>query len=428
MDPVDYSGITVSLYSLAELDSTLLRINQTHPSIGVQITQETEFDHRLISPLRHTQSNADGSYEISGVSSGRYNLVFSCEQWGIVYRHNVSIGRRTEDRKQETVNLYPLQILTNPFYADYVFKKDHTYHIERDVHFNGHVTMEGGALIELGDGIKLILESSISKSGEGFTKFCGIIGDAGSSSYLWNSIELLSSGNEIRDIIICGSFTGLVLQGANNVVSNSIIRNSNQGCFLTGIGSRFSHTLIDNIADRALSLNLSEGQEQSSFQVDKSIIKSALIGIRTVGNAVRIVDNYFIDNGSAIFSNKNYHEIQYNNFDRNDRAVVCAGSDIPIKYNNFYDGNRRCISFAFEYYSSISNPLISQNNFYPKTGTVIYLYPGTTSCDVDARNNYWAGEDVPAQIWDHNDLDLIAHEVLYMPKLFTAVGTAGIRS
>ncbi len=42
----DFSGVTVSLYNLVELDTALVRINQDYPNIGVQISQETEFDHR----------------------------------------------------------------------------------------------------------------------------------------------------------------------------------------------------------------------------------------------------------------------------------------------------------------------------------------------------------------------------------------------
>ena len=49
------AGVTVSLYAPVELpvesrmpaaDTALVRINQEYPNIGVQISQETEFDQR----------------------------------------------------------------------------------------------------------------------------------------------------------------------------------------------------------------------------------------------------------------------------------------------------------------------------------------------------------------------------------------------
>ncbi|MDD4157192.1 MAG: hypothetical protein PHY08_11525, partial [Candidatus Cloacimonetes bacterium] len=53
----DHSGVTVALYNLAYLDTTLVRINQEYPHIGVIITQETEFDHRLQTPVKFTQTD-----------------------------------------------------------------------------------------------------------------------------------------------------------------------------------------------------------------------------------------------------------------------------------------------------------------------------------------------------------------------------------
>ncbi len=55
-DTTDYSGVTVSLYKPVELpaggrmpsaDTALVRINQQYANIGFQISQETEFDHRV---------------------------------------------------------------------------------------------------------------------------------------------------------------------------------------------------------------------------------------------------------------------------------------------------------------------------------------------------------------------------------------------
>lgn len=42
------AGVTVSLYKPVVLDTALVRINQQYPNIGVQISQETEFDNREI--------------------------------------------------------------------------------------------------------------------------------------------------------------------------------------------------------------------------------------------------------------------------------------------------------------------------------------------------------------------------------------------
>lgn len=68
----DHSGVTVSLYKPVELDTALVRINQQYPQIGVQISQETEFDHREHSPSYSTSTNA---LKIEDVTPGTYNVI-----------------------------------------------------------------------------------------------------------------------------------------------------------------------------------------------------------------------------------------------------------------------------------------------------------------------------------------------------------------
>lgn len=59
LDPVDHAGVTIALYQPAQLDTTLTRINNEYPTTGVLISQETEFDHRLATPLKTALSGAD---------------------------------------------------------------------------------------------------------------------------------------------------------------------------------------------------------------------------------------------------------------------------------------------------------------------------------------------------------------------------------
>lgn len=427
MDPVDFSGVLISVYQLVELDSTLVRINQNYPSIGVILSQETEFNPDISDPIAVTHAHGDGAFSIKGLAPGRYNLAFSKDQWGSVYRHDVLVGHNNDGDRLGSITLYPIHSLTNHSYTSFTFEKDHTYLIPNDVRFSGPITMEGGASIQLGYGVKMSLEQTLIKTGSGYVNISGMSGKHSIDTLLWNSVEILSSGNIIRDLLISDSNSGLLLLGAENLVTNTIFRRSNHATFLSGIGSKISRSLIIDISNKALVLNVTEGQPDIAYELESCVVMRSNVGIRTEGNSIRIVDNYFINNATAIVSNKNYHEIQYNNFEDNERAVVCAGSEITIKYNDFYEGNQNCISFAYEYYSAISSPVICQNNFYPQGGIVIYMFPLTTLDDVDARSNFWSGHDIDSLIWDNNDFESIHHKVLYMPKLTTPNTSAGIR-
>jgi len=69
-----HSGTTVALYALAELDTMVVRMNKEFHTVGIPISQATEFDHRLAKPLYQTQTKADGSYKVEGIEEGVYNL------------------------------------------------------------------------------------------------------------------------------------------------------------------------------------------------------------------------------------------------------------------------------------------------------------------------------------------------------------------
>ena len=60
-DPVDYSGITVALYEIPELDTTITRINTEYPQTGVQISTETSLTIGIIA-CKIYPNYGDGSF------------------------------------------------------------------------------------------------------------------------------------------------------------------------------------------------------------------------------------------------------------------------------------------------------------------------------------------------------------------------------
>jgi len=98
----DFSGITVSLYDLAYLDTTIVRINNQYPQIGVKITQHTEFDHRLQSTVKTTTTEADGSFELNKIPTGEYNVVAMKAGFGFKYLYEITIVEGDNDISEFT--------------------------------------------------------------------------------------------------------------------------------------------------------------------------------------------------------------------------------------------------------------------------------------------------------------------------------------
>ena len=98
----DHSGITVALYKLAELDTTILRYNREYPLarrlfggnvgfftrrlFGGPISQATEFacppgvwrNHRFAEVVAESKTNSDGSFKIENISEGLPCEIIEC--------------------------------------------------------------------------------------------------------------------------------------------------------------------------------------------------------------------------------------------------------------------------------------------------------------------------------------------------------------
>ncbi|MCP4413710.1 MAG: hypothetical protein GY808_14210, partial [Gammaproteobacteria bacterium] len=130
----DHSGVKVALYRPVVLDTALVRINQQYPNIGVQISQETEFDHREHSPLYSTNTNASGAWKIEDVTPGTYNVVAEKDSFGWQVEYEKQTGNAQFD-------LYKNILLTSMSNSTYTFESGRCYIISMDVYLQDMTTL-----------------------------------------------------------------------------------------------------------------------------------------------------------------------------------------------------------------------------------------------------------------------------------------------
>jgi hypothetical protein len=70
----DHSGVTVALYKLVEPDTAVARLQKEFPFVGIPISQQTEFDHRLLEAVYTTKTKADGSFHFLEEDKNTYKL------------------------------------------------------------------------------------------------------------------------------------------------------------------------------------------------------------------------------------------------------------------------------------------------------------------------------------------------------------------
>lgn len=436
----DSSGVTIGIYLLATPDSVLSRIYGEHSHIGVELKQENIFDHIDSVPLYRTLSNVDGKFSIANIKPGTYNLVAEKEGWGHRYICNIEVNSDSKhdvwlptfngshnmnDIEIEEIILYPVIEMSGIYSEEFIFQEDYIYIISQDVIFEAPVFVEGGAEIRVNYDVELRFLSKVLSSNSGlYTKFLKNK-NLDQDQRRWDGIKLYSPDNNINHWVVKDAKTGIHIFGDNTNIQNSMFKSNGISVQTMTTHTNISNCLFVDIDDRGFGLNQSAVSETIEHIFHKNIIFNTFCGLRTNGHAVSVMHNYFVDCAEGIVSSNGYHVIERNSFDRNDKGIICNGSHVDIKDNNFYN-NTNSISLETAYYVGRSNPRIKNNNFYQSSGYAIKLGAWSAKNNIDATLNYWHSNEIDKLIYDNHDLPALEYEVLYLPKLNRVIVGVGV--
>jgi hypothetical protein len=428
LDPTDNAGVRVSLFKTVELDTTLVRLNEEYPEIGVILDQELGFDPAASEPMFSTTTDAAGKFIFKEVPAGSYNLIASKDGWGTIYRYNINVVKNNTS-SDINITMYPLVVLGSYIDSPITFKQDHTYNALSDVTIVGSCSFLGKSRIKLAQNVQIsILGQITSDIDSDYTHFTPLDNGSRSGKYQkWNTIKILSDNQTLHNMVCWGAYTGISLLANDCTVSNSYFRVSDNGIYAGATRTNILNCLFESIASRATLYDQSAGSGTINHTLENNIVYKCLDGLRTQGQAIRIKNNYFISNGTGIFSfGVFYHIIENNNFDQNENAIICTGTRIPIRFNNFF-ANPVSIDLSRAWYGGVTQPTINNNNFYQSTGFAIKVLPLIQSDDFDATLNYWKTTDIDDIVYDNLDYAPILQRVIYLPKRSQPVANCGIQ-
>jgi hypothetical protein len=445
LNPVDYAGVTVALYKTAVLDTTLVRINQQYPQIGVQITQETEFDHRNFNPLKVVTTDSEGKFNFPSLTAGNYNLVLWKTDWGIRYLCSVRAEEK-ENNNLGTIELYPATSYNSTIVSEpTIFKSDHSYFVLTDVNFMSSVEFQPRTQIFINPAAMLKFYGAITTpeftSSQDMWKIT-----SGKDIYSTSQVTM-DSNNYYSTVNFYGVQvnikSGFVSYGDNalnsiNVSSSEInymvfrdcgtaltISQGNQG----NVDIRY--LFIHNCDNSGIVYTSNIDRGDTSVYITKSIVIDIIQRAVSVGMAKNLYINncYFQDNCYAIVNRGCNGNIECNEFSNNYYDINYIGRfpslHNEIHYNNFFQSNYYSIYIT----GRINN--ITNNNFYGPTQFYIYILRNISPFtivygDVNATNNYWAVEEVSQYLADAEDDPRCPYHILYLPKLSNPVREAGI--
>lgn len=438
-DAMDCSGVTVALYELAELDTTLVRINCEYPGTGVLISQETEFDHRSDDPLKVTTTVDDGHFELGSIDPGSYNIVFLKEDWGIKYLHNIHVEEGQALNIGDT-QLFPMQEYSSSVIGDITLKTDHTYYIPEDASFINSVTIEPRANIYVNAGCAVrfygnVATPDVSDLSEawrytsakelystarvdiGSEDYCGQLQFYGNEVSLengifrhFNYIEIIGENCNAANMYFSRCVSGIVSSGSNLIANNLTIAHGSGD----GINCQSSSTISMQITDSVL-MDMNHAVFYSSlgtYDISNNYFWNSEIALRMQYGTGSITHNVFNGNNLDIsfYNVTTTVDISYNDFLDSGYYTIRPWYEAIVNYNNFYRTEN--------YYIIIWNPDLHNNSF--------------VTADLDARNNYWVKSNIDDYILDANDNDDHPDEpcpyyIIYNPRRNSPVPDAGIQ-
>jgi hypothetical protein len=437
----DNSGIVIAIYELANLDTTIVRINQTYPHIGVIINQHTEFDHRLQSPVKFTETLTDGSFEIEKIPTGKYNLVAIKDGWGFKYLFDLVI---VEDENEMIVQpvLY-LETIYSGYFEDQnnYFLSDHHYIIEDDSELlpNQYLEIQSGAIIRINPGKDLTIHGTIKAQGEESNMFWVTSNDGfgeeltkSDSLQYYNQMELSSFAFVEDDLMEFGKWdwgnTCLLSKVDNANMQNSIFQNGICGYYVTNVD-------IANCSN-ILAINFNGGNEGGVYfnlgnqgNIKQNIILNCYNGIKLKNYSSTNVKNNFLKNGIIGISVSYYSSSIIQNNELLDLYIGLSveQSSNPIIQFNIIKSYRCLTTYKlYDYMLEANYNNLEFIEYSILSGFRSYL-------NINCVNNYFYtidADDIANSIFDQDNAEPTLQQyygiVIYQPFLLEEYLNAGI--
>lgn len=434
---VDNSGVTVAVYNVVSIDSSLVRINQAYPSIGVQISQESEFDHRLHDPIATDVTDADGAYIIDNLNTGEYNIVATKEGWSVRYVFSVHVNESSEVILPNILlheAIYVSQFVADPI----VFRTDRMYVFTEDSSIVGDAQIETGCHIIVNPGKTIRFYGTVNCPDDGWWRV-----DTSYSIYSTDRI-VIAPTNYYNALVFYGASCNvknmLASHGLNAIIISSDFL-SLYHCYFknNGVSMEISHadSNVDNsIFSKGYDIALRAHTMVSPVSVSRSIFFEHSTGISYTSESLLSVDNcYFFHNGRAIDTQLSSGSIQHCEFEKSNYDIVVTASNFNVSYNNFYMSNVYAIVPGS--LTLAEQTIVNNNNFYATTNMFISIRSdrppySTVYQNLDATNNFWLPNNIDLYLLDAGDNfqypdTPCPYSIIYLPKRMSRVPNAGIQ-
>ncbi|RPI03490.1 MAG: right-handed parallel beta-helix repeat-containing protein [Calditrichaeota bacterium] len=299
----DYSGVTVSLYPAAEIDTVLINRQLQFPSIAPVLSQSLVFDHRTVEPIYTTQTDVAGFFQFSDIPVAEYNLVVERRGFGWKYFYDVN-----ETSLLTNITLYPEQRLSGVLDTYSVWSSYRHIVVSGDITVpeGGTLLIDKGAVVRFDGYHKLTVNGQLTTIGSPDEMVC----------FTANTLDRLNSANW-RTIEIKG----------NGQISYSRFDYADVGVNTKGGILTVDHSVFTRIRDRGVL-----AANESNVQISESLFWECNNAVRIEGGSRASIHHNMIAgvpgenvDGAGIVSNNSQSTIT-------DNGLFYSGTGCSIEY------------------------------------------------------------------------------------------------
>jgi len=293
---------TVLVYVFHPLDTSITTFKNDFPQHGAELSMYNEFDHRTGTPIVQTSTNADGTFSLSGISKGDYNIVAYKQDYGYKYIENLSID---QDVQNLQFNLYSVISLPTAITEDIELLSNRFYLLTSDL------VILPGVSVQVDSNVTILVSPSCK------INVYGVLNTGMNSSLrIMCDDKIYSHSNTSSDI---GRFDSVAFYDQSNLVLQNI---KLVNCTLGFRFSGSSNVTLSNFYSSSLYQSVALDQSPG-FVLEKSTITNS---IETMRGAVSIEHS----DGTMI---------EKCHFIKNNQGVRIAYSQNTLVKNNYFQMN-----------------------------------------------------------------------------------------
>ncbi|MDD3235135.1 MAG: right-handed parallel beta-helix repeat-containing protein [Candidatus Cloacimonetes bacterium] len=332
-------GVTVLIYNLIPLNESVSELSESYPNHGADLDLYNGFDHRTNSPIAVCTTASNGTFNLSGIAKGIYNLVAFKEGFGFTYLLNFSVSGNSSGVQ---LALAPVVSLQSPISEDLTLESNRIYSVASDLILlpGNNITVGSNSVLIISPGVNLDLYGKLVTSEDSSLKIM--------------SSDLLYSYSNPQDQIKRFSHLSFKNQ-SNSMIQNVIVINSNLGIQFIGT---------------------------QNFTLKNSFVKALYYAVDVTGsdnftlNKCSITGSTDIGRGAAYFENDSNIVVERCHFYDNKIGIYIAECPNASVKNNSFDSNGVRDMSLFE-----GSVAVVEFNTFRGSQIAIYNYRGQVNAN-----------------------------------------------